>query len=61
MDLDELLNPKPKLSVGEALDAISVDELQQRIAAFETEILRLKAEIGKKQASKAAADAFFKS
>lgn len=61
MDLDELLNPKPKLAVGEPLDAISVDELQQRIAAFEAEILRLKNEITKKQASKAAADAFFKS
>lgn len=61
MDLDELLNPKPKLAVGEPLDAISVDELQQRIAAFEAEILRLKAEITKKHASKAAADAFFKS
>ena len=61
MDLDELLTPKPKLSVGDMLDAISVDELQQRIAAFEAEILRLKAEITKKQASKAAADAFFKS
>jgi len=61
MDLDELLNPKPKLVVGEPLDAISVDELQQRIVSFEAEIVRLKTEITKKQNSKAAADAFFKS
>ncbi len=61
MDLDDLPKPTPRLSVGEALDAISVAELEQRILAFEGEIARLKAEIAKKKASKAAADAFFKS
>jgi uncharacterized small protein (DUF1192 family) len=61
MDLDDLPKPKPQLTVGEALDAISIAELQQRIVAFEGEIARLKAEIAKKQASKVAADAFFKS
>lgn len=61
MDPDDVHNPKPKLAIGEPLDAISVDELQQRIADFGAEILRLKAEIARKQASKMAADAFFKS
>lgn len=61
MDPDDRPKPKPVFSVGEPLDTISVGELEQRIAAFEAEILRLKAEIARKQASKAAADAFFKS
>ena len=60
MDLDDLPRPKPQLTVGEPLDAISLDELQARIMAFESEITRIKAEIARKQASKAAADAFFK-
>jgi len=60
MDLDDLPKPKPQLTVGTPLDAISVAELEQRILAFEEEIARLRAEIGKKKASKAAADAFFK-
>ncbi len=61
MDLEDLPKQTPRLSVGEPLDAISVAELEQRILAFEGEIARLKAEIAKKKASKAAADAFFKS
>ena len=61
MDLDDLPKPAPKLIVGEPLHTISVAELEQRILAFEGEIARLKAEIAKKKASKAAADAFFKS
>lgn len=52
--------PKPKHSLGEPLDALSVDELRSRIALLETEIARLEAEIGAKQASRSAADAFFK-
>ena len=61
MDPDDLPRPKPKLTVGEPLDTISVQELQERIAAFEEEIVRIRSEISKKQSSKAAADAFFKS
>jgi uncharacterized small protein (DUF1192 family) len=61
MTFEDLPRPKPALTIGEPLDVISVNELQERIAAFEAEILRIKAEIQKKQASKAAADAFFKS
>ena len=46
--------------IGENLDAISVAELEQRIQALDSEIIRLKAEIAKKQASRTAADAFFR-
>ena len=42
-------------------DELVPAELELRIVAFEGEISRLKAEIAKKMASKAAADAFFKS
>lgn len=52
--------PTPKHSVGEPLDALSVDELQLRIELLRTEILRLEAEIVAKRASRSAADAFFK-
>ncbi len=60
MEPDDLPRPKPKLTVGEPLDVISIQELQERIAAFEEEIVRIRNEISKKQSSKAAADAFFK-
>jgi uncharacterized small protein (DUF1192 family) len=46
--------------IGENLDAISVTELEQRIQSLESEIIRLRAEITKKQASRNAADAFFR-
>jgi uncharacterized small protein (DUF1192 family) len=61
MDPDDLPRPKPIPAIGAPLDSISVGELQDRVMAFEAEIQRLKAEIDRKQASKAAADAFFKS
>jgi len=61
MDLEDSPRPKPIVTVGEPLDTISVAELQERIKVLQNEILRLEAEIDRKQASKAAADAFFKS
>ena len=61
MDLEDRPRPKPVLTVGEPLDAISVAELQERVQVLEAEIKRLKDEITRKEASKAAADAFFKS
>ena len=61
MDPDDLPRPKPKPVIGENLDAISVDELHERIAAYDAEIARIRSEISRKQASKAAADLFFKS
>jgi uncharacterized small protein (DUF1192 family) len=61
MDIDESPKPKHLHVVGEVLDAISIAELQSRIAALTDEIRRIEAEIARKQTSRAAADAFFKS
>jgi uncharacterized small protein (DUF1192 family) len=61
MDMDDLPKPKHEHVLGEKLDAISVDELKLRVAALEREITRIRGEIAKKQASKDAAAAFFKS
>jgi uncharacterized small protein (DUF1192 family) len=60
MELDDRPKPKPVLIVGESLDTVSVAELHERVIALESEILRVKAEITRKTASKAAADSFFK-
>ncbi|MDE2446890.1 MAG: DUF1192 domain-containing protein [Alphaproteobacteria bacterium] len=60
MDLEDLPRPKPHMVIGENLDAISVAELEQRIIVLDSEIVRVRAEIAKKQAGKAAADLFFK-
>ena len=60
MDLDDAPKKPANMVIGENLDAISVAELEQRIQALESEIIRLRAEITKKQASRNAADAFFR-
>jgi len=46
--------------VGMVLDALSVSELEQRIALLETEIQRLRAAIDARGATKRAAEAAFK-
>jgi uncharacterized small protein (DUF1192 family) len=61
MDIDELPKKKPEITVGETLELMSVAELEHRITALEAEIVRVRAEIAKKQASKSAADAVFRS
>ncbi len=60
MDMEDMPKPKANMVIGENLDAISVAELEQRVVALEAEILRIRGEIGRKQAGKAAAAAFFK-
>ena len=52
--------PKPKHVVGDPLDALSIDELRLRVDMLRVEITRLEGEIATKQASRSAADAFFK-
>jgi len=47
--------------IGEPLDTMSLKELAERIAALQGEIARLEAVVAAKQASKQAADSFFKS
>ena len=59
-DPSDRLAPKPRHAVGEPLDAVSVDELRERVALLRDEIARIEAEIAAKQASRSAADAFFK-
>jgi uncharacterized small protein (DUF1192 family) len=51
---------KREMVIGEILDTISVTELEQRIHQLEAEIVRVRAEIARKTASKSAAEAFFK-
>jgi uncharacterized small protein (DUF1192 family) len=60
-DIDEKPRPVPTHVVGQPLDALSVDELAERIEALRAETLRLEAARARKQAANAAADAFFKS
>jgi len=60
MELEDLPKKKTDMVIGENLDSISVAELEQRVVLLDSEIVRLRAEITKKQASKAAAASFFK-
>ena len=60
MDLENEPRPRPIMVIGENLDEISIAELEQRITTLDSEILRIRAEIAKKQAGKAAAASFFK-
>jgi uncharacterized small protein (DUF1192 family) len=60
--IDDDDRPKKKLvhEIGQELTLISVKELQERIALLKEEIGRLEADIARKQASRSAADQFFK-
>ncbi len=60
MDLDDAPKKPPTMVIGENLDAISVAELEQRLQALDSEIIRLRTEIAKKQSSRSAANAFFR-
>jgi uncharacterized small protein (DUF1192 family) len=61
---DAFFTPKPAKAaqhvVGEPLDALSVDELNERIEQLRAEIVRLEAARDGKSASRTAADAFFR-
>lgn len=61
MSFEDLPKTPPGIAVGENLDLHSVAELEQRVQALESEIIRTRAAIAAKQASKHAADAFFRS
>jgi uncharacterized small protein (DUF1192 family) len=60
MDMEDMPKPKAKMVIGEDLDSVSVAELEHRILLLEAEIFRVREEIAKKQAGKAAAASFFK-
>jgi uncharacterized small protein (DUF1192 family) len=55
--------PRRKISheIGQDLSLLSVDELSERVTLLRTEIDRLEAAKAGKQASRSAADRFFKS
>jgi uncharacterized small protein (DUF1192 family) len=60
--IDEDERPKKKVvhEVGQELTLLSVDELAQRVQLLRDEIARLEADMKNKQASRSAADHFFK-
>ena len=62
IDPEELQPRKPKREIvmGEDLATFSVFELEARISALESEIVRTKESLHARAATKNAADAFFK-
>lgn len=60
--IDDDERPKKKIAheIGQDLTLLSIGELNERIALLRDEIARLEADIKSKQASKSAADLFFK-
>jgi uncharacterized small protein (DUF1192 family) len=59
---DEDDRPKKKIAheIGQDLALLSVGELAERVALLKDEIARLEAAMGSKQASRSAADQFFR-
>ena len=60
--IDDDDRPKKKIihEIGQELTLLSVGELTERITLLKEEIARLEANMATKQASKSAADMFFK-
>ena len=63
MAADEEDRPRKKITheIGQDLALLSVGELNERVALLKEEIARLEAAAASKQASRSAADKFFKS
>ena len=57
--MDESSTPTGEYVIGEDLYGLSLHELDARIAAYEDEIARLRAELAKKSGERSAADALF--
>ncbi len=62
MDLDDLAPRKkpPEIRLGEDISTLSAHELEARIALLEKEITRCREAITVRQATKSAAENFFK-
>lgn len=60
--IDEDDRPKKKIThdIGQELGLLSVEELRERIDLLKNEITRLEAAMESKQASRSAAEGFFK-
>ena len=56
---DDLPKPKAVITLGEKLDRLSVDELDERITALQAEIARVETERATKKSHAAAAAALF--
>jgi uncharacterized small protein (DUF1192 family) len=59
MILDDDLDPKTKKAKLRVLDNMSVPELKEYVEQLKNEIIRVEADIQKKEKHKAAADALF--
>ena len=57
---DEAPRKKAAISIGDDLARLSVDELEERIAALKEEIARVEQAIAAKRASASVADSFFR-
>jgi uncharacterized small protein (DUF1192 family) len=58
---EEPIRPKKKAhELGEDLTLLSVEELKERVLALEAEIERLESTIRAKEATRSAADTFFR-
>ena len=53
--------PAQQHELGQMLDLLSISELRERIDLLRSELARLEAHVAGKEASRRAADAFFKS
>jgi uncharacterized small protein (DUF1192 family) len=62
MDLDDLEPRKklPEIVLGQDISTLSAHELEKRIVRLEEEIARYKVAITERQATKSAAESFFK-
>ncbi len=60
MDLDEPRKKLPDMVLGEDISALSAHELEKRIVRLEEEIARCREAIGHRNATKSAAEGFFK-
>ena len=62
MDLDDLMKPKKPAGVvlGESLGALSILDLEARLALLDTERHRVEVEIAARKAARTAAEGFFK-
>ena len=61
MDADEPRKKPVQPVIGEDISTLSAHELEHRIALLEDEIARLKTAIAARQATRSAAEGFFKS
>jgi uncharacterized small protein (DUF1192 family) len=60
MEIEEPRKKAPEILLGEDISALSAHELERRIALLEEEIARCRAAIAARQATRSAAENFFK-